>query len=60
MSNRNVKIGARETSVRSDGSIAVYQYMADPTLSQEEIDFAKKIDYTPSRWVIVEVRNPQA
>ena len=57
MSLRNVKIGSRETSIRHDGKVNVWQFMADPTLSQEDLDFAKSIDYTPARWVVVEVRN---
>ena len=54
----NGKLGSRETVKRYDGSINVYQYMVDPTLSTEELERAKKIDYFPARWVLVEVKNP--
>jgi hypothetical protein len=55
MSNHQNKLGKREQVVRADGNTNVYQFMADPTLSQEELDACRRIDYTPARWVLVEV-----
>jgi len=49
------KLGKREQVIRTDGNTNVYQYMQDPTLSSEELEHCKRIDYTPARWVLVEV-----
>jgi hypothetical protein len=58
MSNNNTKLGKKEQVLRYDGATNEYQYMADPTLSAEELEFYKKIDYIPSRWVLVNVIAP--
>ena len=55
MANYQNKLGKREQVVRADGNTNVYQFMADPTLSVEELENCKRIDYTPARWVLVEV-----
>lgn len=55
MANHQNKLGKREQVVRADGNTNVYQFMADPTLSEEELANCKRIDYTPARWVLVEV-----
>jgi hypothetical protein len=58
MSNNHTKLGKKEQVVRYDGLINEYQYMSDPTLSPEELEVCKKIDYTPARWVLVNVIKP--
>jgi len=55
MANHQSKLGKREHVVRADGNTNVYQFMADPTLTAEELEVCKRIDYTPARWVLVEV-----
>jgi hypothetical protein len=58
MNNNHTKLGKKEQVVRFDGSINEYQYMIDPTLSAEDLEACKKIDYTPARWVLVNVIAP--
>jgi len=53
--NHSIKLGKKEHVVRFDGNTNVYQYMSDPTLSVEELEVCKRIDYTPARWVLVDV-----
>lgn len=52
---RDTKFGEIEYSQRVDGKFSVYKYMPDPTLNEEEMAMCKKIDYTPGRWVQVDV-----
>lgn len=56
--NHHTKLGKKEQVVRFDGATNEYQYMIDPTLSAEELETCKKIDYTPARWVLVNVIAP--
>jgi hypothetical protein len=60
MSTNHTKLGKKEQVVRHDGMINEYQYMIDPTLSAEELESCKKIDYVPARWVLVNVILPTA
>lgn len=58
-SNHQSKLGKREQVTRADGNINVYQYMNDPTLTPDELAACRRIDYTPARWVLVEVISPK-
>lgn len=49
------KLGKREKVQRSDGLFNVWEYMIDPTVSPEDAARCKKIDWQPSRWVVVDV-----
>lgn len=58
MSSNHTKLGKKEQVIRHDGMINEYQYMVDPTLTKEELEHFKKIDYIPGRWVLVNVLAP--
>ena len=51
----DTKFGEIEYSLRHDGKYAVYKYMPDPTLTQEEAENCRRIDYTPGKWVQIDV-----
>lgn len=47
----------REKVKRHDGLFNVWEYIVDPTLSREDMERFKKIDWYPHRWVVVDVVN---
>ena len=50
------KIGDQEIATRSfDSKRMVYEYRPDPTLNDDDLSYYKSIDFTPCRWILVDV-----
>ena len=49
------KFGEIEYARRQDGKYAVYKFMLDPNITREYAETFKNVDYTPGRWIQVDV-----